>query len=123
MWRGAPRVSLKEYMMVGLLRDEMVEDVAAILMTGWLTPWRFGDAAAFMSVHTHEKAVSGCLRTKLLFLLHLLLQLAYELLSAASAEDTAAFTADAPLSAAWLACFCIRIPTRGICSDHGLLGC
>lgn len=65
--------------MVGPLRDEMVEDVAAILMTGWLTPWRFGDAAAFMSVQTHEKAVSGCLRTKLLFLLHLLLQLAYEL--------------------------------------------
>ena len=52
---SAPRVSLKEYMMVGPLRDEMVDDVAVILMTGWLTPWRFGDAAAFMSVRRLEK--------------------------------------------------------------------
>jgi hypothetical protein len=37
---------------VGPVKDDMVEAVAVILNTGWLTPCRLGDALRFMSVAT-----------------------------------------------------------------------
>jgi len=43
--------------------EESVDDVAVILMTGWLTPWRLGDAARFMSAKwQHHHTISWRLR-------------------------------------------------------------
>ena len=51
----SPRVSVAMYMMgVGRLREDTVEDVAVILITGWLTPCRLGDALCFMSARHSE---------------------------------------------------------------------
>lgn len=52
-WGESPRVSWTEYITaVGPVKDDMVEAVAVILNTGWLTPCRLGDALRFMSVAT-----------------------------------------------------------------------